>query len=99
MNMQQMMAQSIKMQRELQKAREALDQELFTVSKAGIVTVEMFGSCKIQSIKIDPSVMTEEDKEMVEETIALAINEILDTIALRHDEIEQKITGQGGLPF
>ncbi len=99
MNMQQMMQQSMKIQRELSKARAALDEELFTVSKAGIVTVEMFGSCKIQSIKIDPSVMTEEDKEMVEETIALAINEILDEISARHDEIEQKITGAGGLPF
>ncbi len=99
MNYQQMMAQAQKLTRELEKARDELNKQTFTKSKAGIVTVEMLGSKELVSVKIDESVLNEEDKEMVEETIVLAINEVLAEISKKEEEIESKIAGRGGLPF
>ena len=100
MNMQQMMAQAQKMQRELKKAIEALEAKEFTISKGGAVTVRMYGSNQIISISIDKDAYGEEDKEMVEELIAMAINEGLEQIAAEREAINERITGQkGGFGF
>ena len=64
MNMQQLMAQAQKMQRELQKAKDALAEKEFTVNKAGAVTVTVKGDKSVQKIEIDKDAL--EDKEMVE---------------------------------
>ncbi len=100
MNYQQMMVQAQKLTRELEKAREELAKQTFTKSKAGIVTVEMNGAKELLSVMIDPSVLNEEDVEMVEETIVLTVNEILAEISKKEEEIESKMMGgRGGLPF
>ena len=100
MNMQQMMAQAQKMQRELQKALKALSEQEFTISKGGAVTVKMYGSNQIISISIDEDAMDKDNKEMVEELIALAINEGLEQIEAEREAINERITGQrGGFGF
>ena len=53
MNMQQMMAQAQKMQRELKKAMAALAEKEFVVSKGGAVTVTVLGNKEVKSIEID----------------------------------------------
>ena len=98
MNMQQMMAQAQKMQRELRKAMAALAEQEFKSSKGGLVTVTMFGNKKIKSIEIDKDAFDPENKEMIEESIALAINELQEEIAKAEEEINERITGsRGGL--
>ena len=100
MNMQQMMAQAQKMQRELQKALKALEEKEFTISKGGAVTVKMYGSNQIISVEIDEDAFEKENKEMVEELIALAINEGLEQINSEREAINERITGQrGGFGF
>lgn len=100
MNMQQMMAQAQKMQRELQKALKALEEKEFTISKGGAVTVKMYGSNQIISVEIDEDALEKENKEMVEELIALAINEGLEQINAEREAINERITGQrGGFGF
>lgn len=100
MNMQQMMAQAQKMQRELQKALKALEEKEFTISKGGAVTVKMYGSNQIISVEIDEDAFEKENKEMVEELIALAINEGLEQINAEREAINERITGQrGGFGF
>ena len=96
MNMQQMMAQAQKMQRELQKAMKELEEKEFTITKGGAVTVKMYGSTKIISVSIDEDAFDKENKEMVEELIALAINEGIDTIEAEREAINEKITGRSG---
>ena len=49
MNMQQMIIQAQKMQRELQKKQAELQQKEFTISKGGAVTVVVKGDKTIQS--------------------------------------------------
>ena len=100
MNMQQMMAQAQKMQRELQKALKALEEKEFTITKGGAVTVKMFGSNQIISINVDEDAFEKDNKEMVEELIALAINEGLEQIQAEKEAINERITGQrGGFGF
>ena len=100
MNMQQMMAQAQKMQRELRKAQAELAEKEFVVSKGGAVTVTVLGSKEIKSVNIDVDAFDADNKEMVEEMIALAINEALEKIDEESEAINERITGQrGGFGF
>ena len=100
MNMQQMMAQAQKMQRELKKAMAALAEKEFVVSKGGAVTVTVLGNKEIKSIEIDKDAFDEENREMIQDMIALAINEAIGQIEEEAEEINERITGQpGGFGF
>lgn len=96
MNMQQMLMQAQKMQRELQKAQDELKAKEFTVSKGGAVSVVVKGDRTISSISIDKDAFDPENKEMVEEMIALAINEAIAQINKESEEINERITGRSG---
>lgn len=100
MNMQQMMAQAQKMQRELKKAMAALAEKEFVVSKGGAVTVTVLGSKEIKAIEIDKDAFDEDNREMIQDMIALAINEAIAQIDEEAEEINERITGQpGGFGF
>ncbi len=100
MNMQQMLMQAQKMQRELAKAQAQLAEKEFTVSKGGAVTVVLKGDKTVVSISIDEDAFDKDNKEMVEEMIVLAINEAQEKIDEESEAINEKITGRpGGLGF
>ena len=100
MNMQQMMAQAQKMQRELKKAQAELAQKEFVITKGGAVTVTVLGSKEIKSISIDKDAFDPDNKEMIEDMIALAINEAIQKIEEESEAINERITGQpGGFGF
>ena len=99
MNMQQMLAQAQKMQRELQKAQNELKEKEFTISKGGAVTVVVKGDHTVKSISIDEDAFDKDNKEMVEEMIALAINETIEKIVKESEEINERITGRAGGMF
>ena len=96
MNMQQMLMQAQKMQRELQKAQNELKAKEFTVSKGSAVTVIVMGDKSIKSIDIDKDAFDPENKEMVEEMIALAVNEAIAQIEKESEEINERVTGRSG---
>ena len=98
--MQQMMAQAQKMQRELKKAQAELAQKEFVISKGGAVTVTVLGSKEIKSIQIESDAFDPDNKEMIEDMIALAINEAIQKIEEESEAINERITGQpGGFGF
>lgn len=100
MNMQQMMAQAQKMQRELRKAQAELAQKEFKVAKGGAVTVTVLGSKEIKAIEIDDDAFDPENKDMIQDMIALAINEAMAKIDEESEAINERITGQpGGFGF
>ena len=99
MNMQQMLMQAQKMQRELQKAQNELKEKEFTVSKGGAVTVVVKGDHSIKSINIDEDAFDKDNKEMVEEMVAMAINEAIEQIEKEAEAINEKITGRSGGMF
>ena len=96
MNMQQMMAQAQKMQRELKKAMDALAEQEFSVNKGGAVTVVMMGDGSIKSIEIDDDAFEKENKEMVQDLIVMAINELDEKVEAAKEEINERITGSKG---
>lgn len=96
MNMQQMLMQAQKMQRELQKAQEELKSKEFTVSKGGAVTVIVKGDHSVKSVSIDEDAFDKDNKEMVEEMVAMAINEAIEKIKEAETEINERITGRAG---
>ena len=97
MNMQQMLMQAQKMQREMQKKQAELEQKEFTISKGGAVTVVVKGDKTVQSINIDKDALDPENKEMIEELIALAINEAVEQIKTAEEQISSQVTGQSGM--
>ena len=100
MNMQQMMIQAQKMQRELKKAMDELAKQEFTMSKGGAVTVVMYGDGSIKSVSIDEDAFEKENKDMVEDLIVMAINELTEQIEEAKEEVNERITGsRGGLGF
>lgn len=97
--MQQMLMQAQKMQRELGKAHEELASKEFKVAKAGMVEITIKGDKSVSSIKIDKDAIDPDNVEMLEESIVLAINEAMEQIQKASDEIDQKITGKANFPF
>jgi DNA-binding YbaB/EbfC family protein len=94
--MQQMMMQAQKLQRELKKAKDELAKKEFTVSKSGLVTVTMLGDRTITELTIDEDGFEKDNKEMVEELIISAVNELYEKISEAETAIEEKITGRAG---
>ena len=100
MNMQQMMAQAQKMQRELRKAQAELAAKELKVAEGGAVTVTVLGNKEIKAIEIDNDAFDPENKEMIQDMIALAINEAMAKIDEESEAINERITGQpGGFGF
>lgn len=100
MNMQQLIAQAQKAQRELNKALAEIDAKEFTVSKGGAVTVTMLGSYEVKKVDIDKDAFDPENKEMIEDMIALAISELTVQIREAKEAAQERATGQrGGMGF
>jgi DNA-binding YbaB/EbfC family protein len=92
--MQQMIMQAQRMERELKKANAALAEKEFKVSKNGMVELTMLGSREVKELSIDKDALDPENAEMLQETIVLALNEALEAIQKESDEIQERITGQ-----
>ncbi len=99
MNMQQLMMQAQKMQKELERKRKALMEKEFSVSKGGAVKVTVFGNRHIHSLEIDEEALDKDSKEMLEEMIALAINEAMEQIDEEEAKISSAAAGGLGLGF
>lgn len=95
MNMQQMLIQAQKLQREMQKQQAELEQKEFTISKGGAVTVVVKGDKTVKSVSIDQDAFDPDNKEMVEELVALAINEAVEQIKAEEAKINSQVSGMG----
>jgi hypothetical protein len=73
MNIQQMMKQAQRMQEQMQ--RQMTEARIEATAGGGMVTVVMNGLKQLQSIKIDPEVVSKEDVEMLQDLILAAIND------------------------
>ena len=73
MNIQQMMKQAQEMQERLQKQMAELRVE--GNAGGGMVVVTINGAKQVQSIKIDPEVVSKEDVEMLQDLIVAALND------------------------
>jgi DNA-binding YbaB/EbfC family protein len=87
-NIQEMMKQAQQMQERLQKEMTGLRVE--GNAGGGMVTVLVNGAKQVQSITIDPEVVSKEDVGMLQDLIVAAIN---DAHRKADDEMAQKMGG------
>lgn len=95
---QKMMREAQKIQSNMEKTQKELaKQEYTTTVGGGVVEVKMLGNKQISSINIKEEAIDPEDKEMLEDMIKTAINNLINEIEAE----EEKTMGQftSGLPF
>jgi len=93
-----LMKQAQKMQENLQKAQEEIANMVVTgESGAGLVKVEMNGRHDVKGIHLDESLM-EEDKEILEDLIAAAVNDANRKVESTSQEKMAKVTGGMQMP-
>jgi DNA-binding YbaB/EbfC family protein len=81
-----LMKQAAAMQANLQKAQaEVLNIEVEGVAGGGMVKVTMTGRHEVKRVQLEPSVVSE-DREMLEDLIAAAINDAVHKVEARVQE-------------
>ena len=95
MNIQAMMKQAQQIQKDMLKGKEEIDNKIYTETTS-FVTVELMGSKKIKSIKINKESLEQDDIEMLEDIIMVSINNALANIDKETEEKLGKYTK--GLP-
>ncbi|EAT11951.1 YbaB/EbfC family nucleoid-associated protein [Bermanella marisrubri] len=92
------MKQAQKMQEKMQKAQEELaNAETTGESGGGLVKVVMTGRHDVKSVNLDDSLM-EEDKEIIEDLLAAAVNDAVRKIEETSQEKMSSMTQGMGLP-
>jgi DNA-binding YbaB/EbfC family protein len=77
-NVQQMMAQVQKMQRDMAAAQEELRNEVVEASTGGgMVTVKVTGDLQVREVRIDPRAIDPDDAEILADMVLAAVNEAL----------------------
>jgi DNA-binding YbaB/EbfC family protein len=93
MDVRQMMKQAQQMQERLQK--QMAEMRVEASSGGGMVTVVVNGNKQIQTLKIDPEVVSKDDVEMLQDLIVAAVN---DAERKADEELSRQMGGMmGGL--
>lgn len=93
-----LMKQAQEMQANMQKMQEQLaSAEVKGEAGAGLVAVVMTGRHDVKSVHIDDSLMSE-DKEMLEDLLAAAVNDAVRKVESSGREQMQKMTAGMGIP-
>ena len=76
MNMQAIMMQAKKMQKDMEKKQKELDDKFYE-GKSQLVTATISGKNELVSIKIDTDEISSDDKEMLEDMVMIAVNDAI----------------------
>ena len=97
MNMQQLMKQAQKMQEDLQRKQEELENATVESSAGGgMINLTMNGKKEIVNLKIDQQIVDPNDTEMLEDMIKACFNDATKKV----DELKKSTMGDmGNLPF
>ena len=98
MNMNNLMKQAQRMQRQLEESKAALEEEKFEItSGGGAVKAVVSGKKELLEIKIDPEVADPDDVEMLEDLILAAVNGAMNMADERYKEVMGKFAGAMGI--
>ena len=98
-NMNNMLKQAQKMQEDMAKVQEEIEEREFTATAGGsAVEVTVSGKKLVKSIHIQPEVVDPEDIEMLEDLLAAAVNEALRQVEDTLKSEMEKVTGGLNLP-
>lgn len=87
MNIQAMMKQAQKLQKEMMETKEEINKKIFE-GKASFVTVQITGNKEIKKITIDNDTIDKEEIEILEDILVVAINDAMKKI---DKEVEEKM--------
>jgi len=100
MNQMQMMKQAQKMQEELLKMQEQLDQaEYSAAAGGGVVKATVSGKRELTDLVIDPEAVDPEDVEMLQDMVIAAVNEALRKAEDAANQNMSRLTGGLNLGF
>lgn len=89
MNIQAMMKQAQKLQKDMMAEKEKIDNTEY-VGTSSFVTITMMGNKKIKEVKIDVDSMDKDEIEMLQDMIVVAMNQAMQKI----DEDTEKKLGK-----
>jgi DNA-binding YbaB/EbfC family protein len=100
-NMNNLMKQAQRMQRQMEESQKALEEASFTAKAGGgAVEVTVTGSKEVTAIKLSPEAVDPDDVEMLEDLILAAIKEAMKQADDASNALMSKMTGgMGGFPF
>ncbi|MDD3415354.1 MAG: YbaB/EbfC family nucleoid-associated protein [Lachnospiraceae bacterium] len=103
-NMNNLMKQAQKMQKQMEESQKDLETKEFTASAGGgAVQVTVSGKKEITKVKLSQEVVDPDDVEMLEDLIMAAANEALRQMEEETAQAMSKLTGGlgmgGGFPF
>lgn len=88
-----------KMQDDMKRTQEELEQEIVNVTAAGgAVTVAITGHQRVQSIKLDPALVDPADVAMLEDTLVAAVNEAIVASQAHSAKRLEAVTGGVNIP-
>ena len=94
-----MMKQAAQLQSKMQAMQEELGQvEVEGISGGGLVAVRMTAKMEVKAVKIDPSLMKEDEREVLEDLLVTAIGDAKRKAEAAMAEKMQSLTGGLGLP-
>lgn len=98
-NMQQQLQQVQAMQRQMEEMQSELESKEFSAAVGGgAVEVKANGSKEILAINIDRDVIDPEDKDMLEDLVVAAVNEVLRQVDEVSSNEMNKLTGGLNIP-
>ncbi len=98
-NMNNLMKQAQRMQRQMEENQKALEEKEFTATAGGgAVEITVNGKREVLKLHIDPEAVDPEDVETLEDMIVAAINEVFRKVDDEQSSMMGKMTGgMGGL--
>lgn len=94
-----LMAQAQKMQSEMAKMKSTLDDVVITGSSGGgMVEISLTGKGEMKKVKIDASLMVEDEVEILEDLVLAAYNDTKEKVERNMQEQLSKITNGLNLP-
>ena len=98
-NFNDMMKKAQEMQKKMQEIQESLaNLEVEGTAGGGMVKIIMNCKNEVKKIELDPSIIKEEEKQMMEDLIVAALNDAKNKAEEKSKEEMAKLTGDLGLP-
>ena len=102
-NMNNMLKQAQRMQRQMEESQKAMETKEFTASAGGgAVSVTITGKREVTKVTIDTEVLDPEEVEDLQDLIMVAMNDVLNQVEEANNDAMSKMTGGmnlGGLTF
>ena len=98
-NMSQIMKQAKAMQENMAEMQKKIEEtEIEGSSGGGVVKIVMNGKHEVKNLFIDPSIVNSDEKEVLEDLIIAALNDVNKKIAENTNDQLGSISGGMGLP-